>query len=266
MKASMDYKPIIITQIREKQNEFLVADDFLMIHKQEFSAKLYEYIDDEKPLSTLRLFRYCGYIYLIYYWLSDLKEPESGRDGMYLILGMSCSIKKFKNSPLTLALKFNSFINIIADEFHMGARKNPTKIMRSLWNSDKPYDFFSKVISAGKVSGIFYSDSSIYKTGIVKLFFRKIKAYDILFVLSNLDLYEYINIFVCYTAQYFTVFDPGFDYSDTPGYGKKAVMIISHTSALPLNIKKVKLGKLKISYRSKKIIKIRLEHSKKADE
>ncbi|MCD8215600.1 MAG: hypothetical protein LUC97_08185 [Clostridiales bacterium] len=69
------FKPFIITQIRELQNEFLLADDELLKNKQDFSDILYKYIDRRIPKTCLRIFEYRNRICLAYYILTDLTEP-----------------------------------------------------------------------------------------------------------------------------------------------------------------------------------------------
>lgn len=87
----MKIKPFILTQVREKQNELVM--NLEPFDKQKLSESLYSFWGAwEKELAFFRCFRVQrDEIVAAYYWRTTRTEQDSGRDGLYVIIGFIMS-------------------------------------------------------------------------------------------------------------------------------------------------------------------------------
>ena len=234
------YEPFIITQIREMQNEFIMSSKYLSSYKQEFSDILYKYIDNMPPRSCLRLFRYRNRVYLTYFWLSDMVEPKSGREGIYLITGVSCSYNKFKQNPIYLSHVFIEFLSVIAKTFGMDEIKySSTDIIKELWQLNDINVCMRDIYDEWRHLLLDINTNSL--GNIAHRFSLPRRCSDVLYILSDLSFDKYVHVFVASIAINSNMFQYKFDYSDTKGYGHKCIKVLFSGDPIRHKINKLRL-------------------------
>lgn len=111
------YNPFIITQIHEKQNEFILTPENLIREKDEFSRFIYTQIEINKIKDTfLRIFCYKKSVVLCYYWSTNILEEKTNRSGLYVICGLIIDKKLFYSDIHLLAYYFYQFITLLSKE------------------------------------------------------------------------------------------------------------------------------------------------------
>lgn len=220
------YNPFIVTQIRELQNEFILAESELSTKKQSFSNKLYQYVDYLEPQTCCRIFVYESDVYLSYFWLSDLREPGSGRAGIYFIVGMSCPYSIFQRNPLELSEHFLALLSTIQNVFEPLNEREllATNIINTLWKAENIDEYVKKIYNTWKNNIL---NNTVIVPNIVKRTqCSKVTPSDTVGVLSHRDFRKYIHIFTFVAANNMKCFFKPRDYADVARYGNMHINIL----------------------------------------
>ena len=116
-----EYKPLLELFFRTIQNKTVIFQGNIVNGfsvENQFHTKLLMKINNRSVPNTIRMFEHNNEVYLVYYWLSSLKDEFGRNIGNTPILGVSCTKKRFMANPDMLALKLqNFFISIVEETF-----------------------------------------------------------------------------------------------------------------------------------------------------
>jgi len=245
------FKPLLITQIYEKQNVFLISSDTINNNQQDFSNHLYSYVDTMPPESCFRIFEYKDEVHLMFYWLSNMREPRSNREGIYLIMGISCDLNTFKTNPYDLSRSFLQYLSIVTNIFNVNLDQDTTStnVIRLLWENCELY--IEKILHQWK-QAIFEEESYTHKMECKYAIKRKYKIY---YVLDDLTLDNYINLFTFIVSNNIIPFRT-IDFSNLIGYGKYIISILNNGERIPSCIKEARINVLSVNNKNIKIIEM----------
>lgn len=237
MFKEQDFEPFIITQINELQNVFIIANDELLNEKQDFSNYLYRFIDGMAPQTCLRIFKYKKRIYLAYFILSNLTEPHSNRSGIYLVIGVSCSIRTFKTNPLMFGKRVVDLFEITKKTFQAEHTRTPaTHIINTLWTTKDINGYLNKIDDAFHelcLNKLADDNKTIsFRTRPISIK-RKYNAY---YMISENNLENCIIFFSIFASQAYRPFRFKFDYSNQEKYGQNTIKILFNGEAIPESI------------------------------
>lgn len=114
-------RPFILSQVGEKQNELIFSPD--QINLLELSEIIYVFFDKlRKKRSFFRCVKCKNQIIAAYYWKSCVPEPNSGRLGLYVVIGFIIPSKEFN---FDYFWRFSSaFFRMFEDHFSVNLKCN----------------------------------------------------------------------------------------------------------------------------------------------
>lgn len=142
-------KPFLITQILEQQNRHLIYQGSSnRDEREEFNSALYYYLDTQPyvPGNIIRLFEVNKEVHLVYYWHTNLREPESNRIGIYLILGVSIPKKDFNKNKELMVERLMQLINNVMSNTKSSIVENADICVKTMWDMVQTYQPLSRLI------------------------------------------------------------------------------------------------------------------------
>lgn len=237
---NFDYNPFIITQIHEKQNEFILAPENLIIEKEDFSRFIYTQIELNKIKDTfLRIFCYKKNIVLCYYWSTNILEEKTNRSGLYVICGLIVGQKLFYNNIHLFAYYFYQFITLLSKE-------TDSDINNSY--SDKCFNELQmnteQIIGSVMLSyGSLITSSNQERRNIIRLNWINKLAHNYIIIPLIDTFFHRIKIFIYESYIIYNKRVKCFDVSTNSQISPFYIKFMSNGDLIPIEINKITLSK-----------------------
>jgi len=169
---NLPIRPFIVAPFYQQQDTLIMAPRFLVkSNEKEFINTIYQEIPNNNPNTTyLRVFNYNSYIVIAIIFSSKVKEKESERKGLTLVIGGLTNFQIYSKYSNPASLYLKSMISTINKCFNTNLWKNGADTIIELLNI-KSYNDLRKELNF--IFDIFSNSSNIFSEGTKSKIWKK---------------------------------------------------------------------------------------------